>query len=151
MSPEGLLLRNGSAQSVRVRVAADFMTAATDKQLVGQWSRTVSSVTITPGSNLLLHARAQHTWGKNFTAKCSAAAGYEALYPGLSKASIDAALGGLHYDEPHRPKKSQPLQREGLQGVVHTLMPGDVLTALGPELAAEVDELLFQAVDEGEE
>ena len=94
MSPEGLLLRNGSAQSVRVRVAADFMTAAIDKQqLVGQWSRTVSSVTITPGSNLLLHARAQHTWGKNFTAKCSAAAGYEALYPGLSKASIDAALG----------------------------------------------------------
>jgi hypothetical protein len=48
-------------------------------------------------------------------------------------------------------KKSQPLQREGLQGVVHTLMPGDVLTALGPELAAEVEELLFQAVDEGEE
>jgi hypothetical protein len=47
-------------------------------------------------------------------------------------------------------KKSQPLQREGLQGVVHTLLPGDVLAELGPELAAEVEELLFQAVDEGE-
>jgi hypothetical protein len=93
MSPEGLLLHNGSAQSVRVRAAADFMTAATDKQLVGQWSKAVSSVTVTPGCNLLLHSRAQHIWGKNFTAKCTAAAGYEALYPGLSKASIDAALG----------------------------------------------------------
>jgi hypothetical protein len=30
-------------------------------------------------------------------------------------------------------------------------MPGDVLTALGPELVAEVEELLFKAVDEGEE
>ena len=48
-------------------------------------------------------------------------------------------------------KKSQPLQREGLQGVVHTLLPGDVLAELGPELAAEVEELLFQAVDEGED
>jgi hypothetical protein len=45
----------------------------------------------------------------------------------------------------------QPLQREGLQGVVHALLPGDVLAELGPELAAEVEELLFQAVDEGED
>lgn len=48
-------------------------------------------------------------------------------------------------------EKPQPLQRKGLQGVVHTLLPGAVLAELGAELAAEVGELLFQAVDEAEE
>jgi hypothetical protein len=91
MSAEGLLLRDGFTQPVKVRVAAEFV--APEQQLTGNWSRAVVKLDVTPGSNLLLHSRPRHTWGKKFSAKCSAAAGYEALFPDLSQANMAAALG----------------------------------------------------------
>jgi hypothetical protein len=46
--------------------------------------------------------------------------------------------------------KAQRLERAGLQGVFHTLLPGAVLQQLDAELAAEVEAALFEAVDEDE-
>lgn len=95
MSVDGLVLRDGFAQSsVPVRVAAEFLAQQLQQQQTGHWSRAVFKLNVTPGSNLLLHSRARHTWGKNFTANCSAASGYEALFnPDLSQANVAAALG----------------------------------------------------------
>jgi hypothetical protein len=98
MSKEGLVLRDGFTQSsVPVRVAAEFLAQEQQQQqqqLTGSWSKAVFKLSVTPGSNLLLHSRAKHTWGKKFTAKCSAASGYEALFnPDLSQANVAAALG----------------------------------------------------------
>jgi hypothetical protein len=95
MSAEGLLLRNGFTQPVKVRVAAEFVAPEQQQQqqLTGNWSRAVVKLDVTPGSNLLLHSRPGHTWGKKFSAKCSAAAGYEALFPDLSQANMAVALG----------------------------------------------------------
>jgi hypothetical protein len=92
---DGLVLRDGFAQSsVPVRVAAEFLAQQLQQQQTGHWSRAVFKLNVTPGSNLLLHSRARHTWGKNFTANCSAASGYEALFnPDLSQANVAAALG----------------------------------------------------------
>jgi hypothetical protein len=91
MSEQGLLLRAGSQQSVSVRVAAEYLQPSTP--LTGNWSKACFTVSITPGVNVLLHSRASHTWGCKFTAKCSAAAGYAALFPGLSQQNITTALG----------------------------------------------------------
>jgi hypothetical protein len=85
------MLRDTFTQSVPVRVAAEFL--AQEQQLTGNWSKAVFKLSVTPGSNLLLHSRAKHTWSTKFTAKCSAAAGYEALFPDLSQANVAAALG----------------------------------------------------------
>jgi hypothetical protein len=93
MLAEGLLLRDGFTQPVKVRVAAEFVAPEQQQQLTGNWSRAVVKLDVTPGSNLLLHSRPRHTWGKKFSAKCSAAAGYEALFPDLSQANMAAALG----------------------------------------------------------
>jgi hypothetical protein len=98
MSVEGLVLRDGFTQSfVPVRVAAEFLAQEQQQQqqqLTGSWSKAVFKLSVTPDSNLLLHSRAKHTWGKKFTAKCSAASGYEALFnPDLSQANVAAALG----------------------------------------------------------
>jgi hypothetical protein len=96
MSAEGLMLRDGFTQPVKVRVAAEFVAPEQQQQqqqLTGNWSKAVVKLEVTPGSNLLLHSRPRHTWGKNFSSKCSAAAGYEALFPDLSQANMAAALG----------------------------------------------------------
>jgi hypothetical protein len=97
MLAEGLLLRDGFTQPVKVRVAAEFLAPGAPKQqqqqqLTGSWSKTFK-IGATPGAHLLLHSRPRHTWGKKFTAKCSAAAGYAALFPELSQANMAAALG----------------------------------------------------------
>jgi hypothetical protein len=46
--------------------------------------------------------------------------------------------------------KAQRLERAGLHGVFHTLLPGAVLQQLDAELAAEVEAALFEAVEEDE-
>jgi hypothetical protein len=91
MSEQGLLLRAGSEQSVSVRVAAEYLQPSTP--LTGNWSKSCFTISIHPGVNLLLHSPATHTWGRKFTVKCSAAAGYAALFPGLSQQNIATALG----------------------------------------------------------
>jgi hypothetical protein len=91
MSEQGVLLRGGYEQSASVRVAADYLAPSTP--LTGNWSKSCFTISITPGVNLLLHSPASHTWGRKFTAKCSAAAGYAALFHGLSQANITSALG----------------------------------------------------------
>jgi hypothetical protein len=96
MSNDGLLLWPGSKQSVSVRMAADYLAPSTP--LTGNWSKSSFTVSITPGVNLLLHSPGSHTWGRRFTGKCSAAAGYAALFPGLSQANITSALGEQRCD-----------------------------------------------------
>jgi hypothetical protein len=91
MSEQGLLLLAGCQQSVSVRVAADHLTPSTP--LIGNCSKLCFTISITPGVSLLLHSPASHTWGRKFTAKCSAAAGYAGLFPDLSQANISSALG----------------------------------------------------------
>ena len=100
MSAAGVLLQQGSAQTVQVRVAAEFLTAGPAPQqqqqqlLTGHWSKKAYKLSVTPGANLLLHCSPTHTWGKKFTASCPAAcSSYEALYTGLSLAKVTSALG----------------------------------------------------------
>ena len=67
MSAAGVLLQQGSAQTVQVRVAAEFLTAgpAPQKQqqqlLTGHWSKKAYKLCVTPGANLLLHCKPTHT------------------------------------------------------------------------------------------
>jgi hypothetical protein len=83
MSEAGLLLWQKSAQMVQLRVAAEFLSVQ-QHPLIGHWSQKAYNLRVTPGSNLLLHCQPTHTWGKKFTASCSAAcSSYGALFPGF--------------------------------------------------------------------
>ena len=92
MTTNGLLLQDGCTQTVSVRVAAEFIPA--EQPRTGHWSKAAYTITVTPGSNLLLYCQPQHTWGQRFVAGCAAAArSFLALYDGLSDSAVAAALG----------------------------------------------------------
>jgi hypothetical protein len=92
MTEQGLLLQEGQAQRVSVRVAGEFLPA--DQPRTGHWSKQAYTVTVTPGQDLLLSCQPRHTWGSRFTGTCPAAArSYLALFDTFSDATITFQLG----------------------------------------------------------